>query len=109
MRSLSGCSKISTSSCADGTACGAGCPASLIRLLCLTALPPVNRWLARAPLRASGSELLELAQRTDVLAVLAPALHRSLVHLLPHLPGARGRHGALGFVEVEAALVPVQT
>src|SRR5215469_8141725 len=56
----------------------------------------------------SGVQVAQAQQGRDELLVVAPALHRALVDLLAHLPGAGRGYGTLELVELEAAVVPRQ-
>src|ERR1700733_15833828 len=52
------------------------------------------------------SQFPQLQQWADELAVIAPALQRIAVQLLPHLPVAGGHDRTFGAVEIQAARVP---
>src|SRR6266404_7606898 len=48
-------------------------------------------------------------QGTDEFLVVVPASNRTLINLLPHLPGAGGDHPPLGGMELQAPWVPFET
>src|SRR5436190_19985011 len=64
------------------------------------------RGLARKAPQLSRGAVPEVEQRTDEFLVVAPALNRTLIDLLPHLPEARCHHGSDSLVEIQAPLIP---
>src|SRR5207237_5776936 len=64
------------------------------------------RGLARKAPQLSRGAVPEVEQRTDEFLVVAPALNRTLIDLLPHLPEAGCRHGSDSLVEIQAPLIP---
>src|SRR5579864_6465646 len=63
---------------------------------------------AFAVVSASAVQILEREQRAGELPVVVPADTRAAVHLLPHLPEARGHHWPVGLVEIQTALIPLE-
>src|SRR5205823_3995192 len=64
------------------------------------------RGLARKAPQLSRGAVPEVEQWTDEFLIVAPALNRTLIDLLPHLPEAGCRHGSDSLVEIQAPLIP---